>query len=243
MKMRTSISRHQSAMTIIEMIVATGVFSVAMAAMIGASIALQTSFSATDDYFTAEGDQLRVMDYFNTDLRRALAVQKDSNTVSYTPPGGAATTYSYAIGDSKATKYFTMVIPNYRDLTDRTLTTSPLTVNMPKVSSDNKVDYGQPIVVCYYLSGSSLYRAEVNPNLPSSDTRNNPRSIADNVSDFNVSDPSFVKNPLTTQTFVQVSATFAPKYSRKGWAAALSSNTDSRVGTTLGSKVQLRNVF
>lgn len=243
MKMRTSTSRRQSGMTIVEMIVATGVFSVAMAAMIGASIAMQTSFSATDDYFTGEGDQLRVMDYFNTDLRRAMAVQKDSNSVSYTPPGGTATTYTYSGASiDLATKYFTMVIPNYRNLTDKTQTTSPSTVNMPKVTSD-KVDYGKPIVVCYYLLGNSLFRAEVNPNLPSSDTRNNPRSIADNVSDFNVSDPSFVKNPLTTQTFVQVSATFAPKYSRKGWAAALSSNTDSRVGTTLGSKVQLRNVF
>lgn len=237
MKMRTSTSGRKSGMTIVEMIVATGVYSVAMAALIGASIAMQTSFSATDDYFTGEGDQLRVMDYFNTDLRRAMAISISSNSVVYTPPGGSATTYTYSNSSiNQATKYFTMVIPNYRKMT-----ATPSTVNLPNITS-SKVDYGTPIVVCYYLLGNSLYRAEVNPSLPSTDTRNNPRSIADNVSDFNISD-SFVKNPLTTQTFVQVSATFAPKYSRSGWAAALSSNTASRTGTTLGSKIQLRNVF
>lgn len=237
MKMRTSTSRRQSGMTIVEMIVATGVFSVAMAAIVGASIALQTSFAATDDYFTGEGDQLRVMDYFNTDLRRAMAISISSNSVVYTPPGGTATTYTYSNSSiNQATKYFTMVIPNYRKLT-----ASPSTVNLPSITS-SKVNYGTPIVVCYYLLGSSLYRAEVNPNIPSTDSRNNPRSIADNVSDFNISD-SFVKNPLTTQTFVQVSATFAPKYSRSGWTAALSRNTAARTGTTLGSKIQLRNVF
>jgi len=241
MKMRTSSFRRQSGMTLVEMIVATGVFSVAMAAIVGASIALQTSFSATDDYFTGEGDQLRVMDYFDTDLRRAMAISISSNTVTYTPPGGAATTYTYSNGTiGQATKYFTMVIPNYRKLPATSADHS--TINLPGITS-SKVDYGTPIVVCYYLLGNSLFRAEVNPSLASTDTRNNPRSIADNVSDFNISD-SFVKNPLTTQTFVQVSATFAPKYSRSGWAAALKSNTaNNRVGTTLGSKIQLRNVF
>jgi len=238
MKMRTSPSRRQSGMTLVEMIVATSVFSVAMAAIVGASIAMQTSFAATDDYFTGEGDQLRVMDYFNTDLRRAMAISISSNSVTYTPPGGSAKTYTYSNGSiDQATKYFTMVIPNYRNLT-----TNPSTINLPAPTS-NKVDYGTPIVVCYYLLGNSLFRAEVNPNIPANDSRNNPRSIADNVSDFNISD-SFVKNPLTTQTFVQVSATFAPKYSRSGWTAALKSNTaNNRVGTTLGSKIQLRNIF
>lgn len=237
MKMRTSTSGRLSGMTIVEMIVATGVYSVAMAALIGASIALQTSFAATDDYFTGEGDQLRVMDYFNTDLRRAMAISISSNSVTYTPPGGSVQTYTYSNSSiNQATKYFTMVIPNYRKMT-----ATPTTVNLPNITS-SKVNYGTPIVVCYYLLGNSLYRAEVNPNIPSTDPRNNPRSIADNVSDFNISD-SFVKNPLTTQTFVQVSATFAPKYSRSGWAAALSSNTAPRTGTTLGSKIQLRNVF
>jgi hypothetical protein len=111
---------------------------------------------------------------------------------------------------------------------------------------NNKVAYGNnytnPIVVCYYLLGNSLYRAEVDPDLPSNDSRNNPRSIADNVSDFNVTD-TIIKTSLSTQTFVTVSATFAPKYSRSNWTAALKSNTAARQGTTVGTKVQLRNLF
>jgi len=243
MKMRPSSFLRQSGMTIVEMIVATGVFSVAMAALISASVSMQMSFSATDDYFTGQGDQMRVMDYFNTDLRRAMAVSISSNTVSYKPPGAAtAKTYTYTNTNiGQATKYFTMVIPNYRDQT-----VSPSTINVPKIVS-GKVTYGanytNPLVVCYYLLGNSLYRAEVDPNLPAADTRNNPRSIADNVSDFNITD-SFVTNPLTTQTFVSVSATFAPKYSRSGWAAALkSASAGNRTGTTVGTKIQLRNIF
>jgi len=235
-------------MSIAEMIVATGVFSVAMAALLSASVAMQLSFSATDDYFTGQGDQMRVMDYFNTDLRRAMAVSISSNSVTYTPPGGTAKTYTYTNNSiGQATKYFTVVIPHYRDQTNPRMLHDPSTIYGPtivkdKVTYGNGTDYTNPIVVCYYLLGSSLYRAEVDADLPSTDSRNNPSSIADNVSDFNVSD-SFVVNPLTTQTFVSVSATFAPKYSRSGWAAALKSNTASRQGTTVGTKVQLRNIF
>lgn len=243
MKMRSSSFLRQRGMTLVEMIVATGVFTIAMAALISASISMQMSFSATEDYFTGQGDQLRVMDYFNTDLRRAMAVSISSNTVSYKPPGAAAAqTYTYSNSTiGQATKYFTMVIPNYRNQT-----TTPSSINVPQIVS-GKVTYGSnynnPLVVCYYLLGNSLYRAEVDPNLSSTDSRNNPRSIADNVSDFNITD-SFVANPLTTQTFVSVSATFAPKYSRGGWAAALKSTTASnRVGTTIGTKIQLRNIF
>lgn len=253
MKMRTSSSFRECGMTIVEMIVATGVFTATMAALISASIALQTSFKATDSYFTSEGDQLRVMDYFNTDLRRAMAVSLSSNSVPYKPPGGTSKTFTYTNSSiTQAKKYFTVVIPHYRVATTPAPPyNDPNTINTPIVvpsNTGNKLAYGanyaNPIVVCYYLLGSTLYRAEVDPDLPASDYRNSPRSIADNVSDFSVSD-SFVQNPLTTQTFVSVSATFAPKYSRSGWKAALdpTSNTASRQGTTVGTKVQLRNIF
>ncbi len=253
MKMRTASSFRQSGMTIVEMIVATGVFAAAMAALISASIAMQTSFKATDAYFTSEGDQLRVMDYFNTDLRRAMAVSLSSNSVPYKPPGGTSTVFTYTNSSiDQATKYLTVVIPHYRiPTTPPSPYNDPTKINTPTLvptNTGNKVaygaDYSKPIVVCYYLLGSTLYRAEVDPDLPANDARNKPRSIADNVSDFSVAD-SVVKNPLTTQTFVSVSATFAPKYSRSGWKAALdpTSNTASRQGTTVGTKVQLRNIF
>jgi hypothetical protein len=231
MKMRISRSLRQSGMSIAEMIVATAVFSVAMAAMLGASVALQTSYAGTEDYFTGEGDQLRVMDYFNTDLRRAMAVGLNSSSVSYN-----SIVYSNTV-PAGATKYLTVVVPNYRDGT-----TSPSTVRFPTVTSD-KISYGTtPVAVSYYLLGTSLYRVEVDPDLAAGDSRNSPKSIADNVSDFNITD-SFVTSSLTTVTLVSISATFAPKYSRSGWTAALSSNTASRTGTTIGSRIQLRNLF
>ncbi|EDY21784.1 hypothetical protein CfE428DRAFT_1030 [Chthoniobacter flavus Ellin428] len=236
-------------MTIVEMIVATCVFTAAMAALISASIAMQTSFKATDSYFSSQGDQLRVMDYFNTDLRRAMAVSVSSNSVTYTPPGGSTQTFTYTNNSiGQATKYFTVVIPHYRKATTpASAFYDPTTLNDVTIVN-NKVaygtDYSKPIVVCYYLLGSTLYRAEVDPDLPATDSRNNPRSIADNVSDFSVIDKPF-QAPLTTQIFITVSATFAPKFSRSNWMAALqpNSNTDARVGTTVGTKVLLRNIF
>jgi hypothetical protein len=217
-------------MSIAEVIIATAVFSVAMTALLGASVALQTSFAATDDYFTGEGDQLRVMDYFSTDLRRAMAYALNANSVTF-----QGATYSNTV-PSGATKYMTVVVPNYRDTS-----TTPSTVRFPTINT-NSVSYGtNPITISYYLLGSSLFRVEVNPDLAPSDSRNKPTSIADNVSDFNVTS-STIANPLISETVVSISATFAPQYSRSNWTAALSSSTAaSRVGTTIGCKIQLRN--
>ncbi len=222
-------SFRKSGMTIAEMIVAMAAFSVAMTALLGASVALQTSFSATEDYFLGEGDQLRVMDYFGTDLRRALAVGLNSDTVTY-----KGTSYTNAV-PSGATKYVTVVIPNYKDPTSAT--------RFPTVSADT-ISYGStPVKISYYLLGSTLYRIEVDPDLAVGDKRNQAVSIADNVSDFNITD-SIVANPLLSETIVSISATFAPKYSRSLWAKSLaSSTTDSRIGTTVGCKIQLRNLF
>jgi hypothetical protein len=219
-------------MSIVEVIVATAVFSVAMAALLGASVALQMSFSATDDYFLGQGDQMRVMDYFNTDLRRAMAVGLNSNSVTY-----KGTAYSNTV-PAGATKYLTVVIPNYKNDA-----VSPATIRMATVASDS-VSYGTtPVKISYYLLGNSLYRVEVDPDLLANDSRNNPKSIADNVSDFNITD-SIVANPLSSETVVSISATFAPKYSRSNWASSLlSTTTAARTGTTIGSKIQLRNVF
>ena len=233
MRMRASHSLYQSAMSIAEIIVATAIFSVAMTALLGASIALQTSFSATDDYFTGEGDQLRVLDYFDTDLRRAMAISLNSNSVTYN-----GTTYSNTV-PSGATKYLTVIIPNYRDAT-----ATPSTIRFPTITSDT-VSYGSaPVKISYYLLGSSLFRMEVDPDLAANDSRNNPTSIADNVSDFTSPD-SVIANPLISQTVVSISATFAPKFSRSEWTASLStsSTTSSRTGTTVGCKIQLRNAF
>ncbi len=232
MRMKRSLNIGRSALSIVELIVSTAVTSVTLAALVGASISLQTSFSATEDYFLAEGDQLRVMDYFNTDLRRALAVGLNSNTVSY-----RGTVYSNNV-PTGATKYLTVVIPNFRNEG-----TTPSTQRFPTIASD-AVSYGTvPVKVSYYLLNSTLYRVEIDPDLPTGDARNQPRSIADNVSDFNITD-QIVTNPLITETVVSISATFAPKFSRGNWKLALASNTaTSRVATTVGSKIHLRNLF
>ncbi len=220
---------RNSGVTLAEMLVALTVFSVVMMALVGSSVALQRSFAATDDYFSREGDQLRILDYFCTDLRRALAVGLNSNTVTY-----KGTSFSNTI-PSGATKYLTVVIPNYRD--------SASSNRFPTVSSD-AVNYGgSPVTVSYYLLGSSVYRVESDPDLASGNPLNNARNIADNVTDFKITDSTIV-NTLFSDTVISVSATFAPKYSNSLWTSSLSttSTTASRIGTTVGCKIKVRNL-
>jgi hypothetical protein len=52
-----------------------------------ASVGLQRSFAAVEGYSTAEGNQLRVLDYIAMDCRRALSVTVASNTLTLTVAG------------------------------------------------------------------------------------------------------------------------------------------------------------
>ena len=83
------------------------------------------------------------------------------------------------------------------------------------------VIYGStPVTVSYYLLNSSIYRVEVDPDLNANDERNNPVDIADNATDFNLTD-STVTNPLFVETDVSISVTFAPEYNLDIWSNAL----------------------
>src|SRR5690242_18058924 len=68
--------------TLAEMLVSVGCGTLILAAIIATGVSLQKSYSALDGYSTAEGDQLRVLDYIAMDCRRAISATVSSVTVN-----------------------------------------------------------------------------------------------------------------------------------------------------------------
>ena len=74
--------------TLAEMLLATGIGSLMLAAAIGASITLQRSFNAVDNYFASHLQQVRIIDYLSRDVKRSYIVTSstDRQTVTCTLP-------------------------------------------------------------------------------------------------------------------------------------------------------------
>jgi prepilin-type N-terminal cleavage/methylation domain-containing protein len=60
--------------TLIEMLLALSVGSLMLAAIVAASVCLQKSFGAIDDFFTSHLQQVRIIDYLSRDVKRAYIV-------------------------------------------------------------------------------------------------------------------------------------------------------------------------
>ena len=74
MKLRLSSRSAIQATTFVELMVAIGVGTVILAAFTTASVALQKSFVAVEDYAKAQNDQMRISDYLSLDMRRAFSI-------------------------------------------------------------------------------------------------------------------------------------------------------------------------
>jgi len=57
--------------TLLEMVLALAVGSLMLAAVVAASVCLQKSFAAVDNYFASHLQQVRIIDYLNRDVKRA----------------------------------------------------------------------------------------------------------------------------------------------------------------------------
>src|SRR5688572_18908860 len=83
---RPLITSRRSAWTLAELMVAMAISSLLCAALITGSIAIQKSFMASRHHVLAQAEQMRLMDYMNLDLRRALSVSTTSTTLTVTIP-------------------------------------------------------------------------------------------------------------------------------------------------------------
>jgi hypothetical protein len=74
MKLSPRRLRCLTAMTLVELMFAVGIGTAILAAFTAASVGLQRSFVAIEDYASGQNDQMRISDVLSLDMRRALSV-------------------------------------------------------------------------------------------------------------------------------------------------------------------------
>jgi prepilin-type N-terminal cleavage/methylation domain-containing protein len=135
---------HQSGFTLAEILTAMAIAVVIFAAILTASLAMQKTFNAVDNYFATHIQQIRIIDYLNRDVKRALIVttSADQQTVTLTIPK-----YIIQSGDAEAVSNPSLVGAM------RTPTISP--------TSSYQVNYGTTTsTVVYSINGASILRTE-----------------------------------------------------------------------------------
>jgi prepilin-type N-terminal cleavage/methylation domain-containing protein len=134
---------HQSGFTLAEIMMAMAIAVVIFAAIITASIAMQKSFNAVDHYFATHIQQVRIIDYLNRDVKRALICTTSANqqTVTLTIPK-----YIIQSGDAEAVSNPSLV----GAMRSPTLSTTTSLVNYGTTTS----------TVVYSINGASILRTE-----------------------------------------------------------------------------------
>jgi hypothetical protein len=116
-----------------------------VAASITASIALQKSFNAVDNFFATQMQQIRIIDYLSRDVKRGLAVSTsvDLQSVTVNVPN-----YIIQSGDPEA-------IANPSSIG------TPRTPTIVYTASGAQVNYtSAPSTVVYQINGQSIVRIE-----------------------------------------------------------------------------------
>src|SRR2546429_4322016 len=143
MKLKTS--QKIAGFTLSEMLVSLSLSSIVLAAAITSGISLQKSFSAVDNYFSTQMQQIRIIDYLNRDVKRGLIVTTsvDLQSVTMNLPN-----YIIQTGDSEA-------------VANPSLVSTPRTPTIAYTSSGWQVNYSpSTTTVVYSISGSSILRTE-----------------------------------------------------------------------------------
>lgn len=137
-------TKKQYAFTLVETTVALSISSIVFAAAITASVGLQKSFNAIDNFFATHMQQVRIIDYLNRDVKRGLIVttSTDLQSVSITIPN-----YIIQAGDSEA-------------LANPSLIGTPRTPTISYSRSGNQVNYGSTSSVVYAINGQTIQRTE-----------------------------------------------------------------------------------
>ena len=134
---------HQSGFTLAEILTAMAIAVVIFAAIITASLAMQKTFNAVDNYFATHIQQIRIIDYLNRDVKRALicTTSADQQTVTLTIPK-----YIIQSGDAEAVSNPSLV----GAMRSPTLSTTTSQVNYGTTTS----------TVVYSINGASILRTE-----------------------------------------------------------------------------------
>lgn len=130
--MKKPLFNKSHAFTLIEVLIAASLGTVALGAVLSGAIAMQRCFAGAEDFAAAKTDQARLSDYIALDLRRALTVTTGTD----------------------GTTIMTVQIPDYYDGTGK-----PKTPTITKYVA-NYGDPAKPVTVLYRKVGSSILRQE-----------------------------------------------------------------------------------
>ena len=141
--MKLTHNSHQAGFTLAEILTAAAIAVVIFAAILTASLAMQKTFNAVDNYFATHIQQVRIIDYLNRDVKRALifTVSADQQTVTLTIPK-----YIIQSGDAEAVSNPSLV----GAMRSPTLSTTTSLVNYGTTTS----------TVVYSINGASILRTE-----------------------------------------------------------------------------------
>src|SRR5213592_694524 len=143
--MKIKSSQTVAGFTLSEMLVSLSLSSIVLAAAITSGVSLQKSFTAIDNYFATQMQQIRIIDYLNRDVKRALAVTTsvDLQSVTITLPS-----YLIQAGDPEA-------------IANPSLVGTARTPTISNTSSGPQVNYGASTsTIIYSISGMSILRTE-----------------------------------------------------------------------------------
>jgi prepilin-type N-terminal cleavage/methylation domain-containing protein len=176
-----------------ELLVASAVSSMMLAAFLISAVSIRRSLEAIDDYGEAQADQVRLSDYVALDLRRASTVNTTASTST--------------VGGVTVTNLLTLTMPGYYNYPTATGTASSSTglwaAHVPYLNK-RAVVYGATnsiVTVTYYKKGAEIYRREDYAG------RTSHTLVASDVEDF---EPEF--DPDTSGDVVNTSITFAPQF-------------------------------
>ena len=86
--MKSGLQTNNSGFTLGELLIAVGIGSIMMGALMTSAVGLRKSFSAVDDFFSTHVQQIRIIDYLGRDVKRSTVVttSTDKQTVNCTMP-------------------------------------------------------------------------------------------------------------------------------------------------------------
>jgi prepilin-type N-terminal cleavage/methylation domain-containing protein len=217
MKLSSSRIAWVRAFSLVEMMISLAVGGMILGVMVLGFSSFQQVFAATDDYYKATSDQMRVLDFIAQDMRRAISGSVSNNT-----------------------KTLTLTLPDYLDESQ-----NPPIPRTGTISASGTVTYGtagnQPTAV-YTIVGTSPNQTITRTYTPSSGSvTTTTLTVAAADYQFSCIDPN---NPGSTANFlfggtsqptsVTARITFKPKFNRFSLGSA-------RTATTVSATMLLRN--
>ena len=171
-----------------------------LTALVLGAVALQRSYSASDQYAKAQNSQLRVMDYLTRDLRRASTV--------------------YPLNDPTQ---ISLQVPDYYDTYDATGNPSTLpNVNSqprdPTITSGSPVFGPNPLTITYYRDVNTLSLMRQVKWTAGGVAKQSDTVIADGVQNFETSFANY-------GSIVQATITFLPIFEKNTQATAREGTT------------------